>query len=126
MTAPNSGITRFEVPVTAEVAYSIAVGEKGWIKPGARVEFISTGDPEEEAAQIEQAMNAISMAYRRIDEVLLVLTSEAIADKPSIADVLDAQQHENEIMKENIKRMADEIRRQGRLLKAAGIDPNKG
>lgn len=102
------------------------MGEKGWLKPGARVEFISTGDPEEEAAQVEQAMNSIGMAYKRLDEVLLVLASEAIADKPSIAEVLEAQQKTSEIMKENIKRMADEIRRQGRLLKEAGIDPNKG
>jgi len=61
-------------------------------------------------------------AYRRTDEVLLVLVSEAMADVPSFKNVLEAQQQAQAVMKENIKRLYDELRRQGALLKAKGID----
>jgi len=113
---------KYEIPVIVSDFATIPCGDYGNLKPGIQIEIISTGDPDEEAAQIEQAMRTAEAAYRRVDEVLLVLISNAMADVPSLKGVLDAQAKALEVMKENMHRMANEVRRQQTILREAGID----
>lgn len=122
----SSSSSRFELPVIISDFATIPCGDYGNLKPGIQIEILSTGDPEEEAAQIEQAMRTAEMAYRRIDEVLLVLVSEALADVPSLKGVIEAQQKALEVIKENMYRMANEVKRQQTLLREAGLDKKAG
>lgn len=112
--------------VDAEIATSIQVNDGSWIKPGIRIaNIIVTGDPETDAAQIEEAANTGVLAHAKINELLGVLVSEVLADMPSIRSVLEALEKAVAVNTENVQRTAVEVKRQRDALKAAGIDKGK-
>lgn len=115
---PARGKDTEPLTVDVEVGTSIQISEGSWLKPSIRISgIIVTGDRNEEAAQIAQAAETATLAHQRIDEVLMVLVSEALADVPSLRGVLEGLQKGQEVNAENIRRIVEEVKRQGLVIK---------
>lgn len=120
--APKRSKNAPPLTVDIEVGSSIQIGEGSWLKPRLAINgILVTGNAKEEAAQVAQAAETATLAYVKIDEVLMVLVSEALADVPSLRGVLEALQKGHELNTENIKRIIEEVKRQGGVLKDAKL-----
>lgn len=119
---PSRGKSAPPLTVDVEVGASIQVTEGSWLKPTISIRgILVTGNPAEEVAQIEQAAETATLAHTRIDEVLMVLVSEALADVPSLRGVIDGLQAGQELSAENVRRIIKEVKRIGGVLKDAKL-----
>ena len=119
---PSRSKTDPPLTVDVEVGTSIQISEGSWLKPSIAIKgILVTGNAKEEAAQIAQAAETATLAHTRIDEVLMVLVSEALADVPSLRGVLEGLEKGRDLNAENIRRIIEEVKRIGGVLKNAKL-----